>query len=296
MRLYDQKSCTPTSSTDGKKWQRPTNFIPNPSKTTEILNERFQDEIQVDPKPKPEDHPTDTTSKEFKMTETNFLFDIDEEISMKSSSTLSTHSTFQHDTEASKRFGPPKSFPTFDSLKENEMSDKDKNPFRVLHSANNFPIKKIQRATTESRGSKQKEDTLRSSKQGFTDEAFSTPELTFTESSEDSGWLDFSSEFETSSTFKIKREESVSNQAKYQGLCLYPVPNKMQTKTTSVKPNSTCSTGQKTTHDSLYTKYSAMLIRGHTVAEVSKVMAEDQIDPSVISLVMLAATEAHSSM
>ena len=70
----------------------------------------------------------------------------------------------------------------------------------------------------------------------------------------------------------------------------------MQTKITSSEPNSNSSTRQKTTHDSVYTKYSAMLIRGHTVAEVSKVMAEDQIDPSVISLVMLAATEAHNSM
>jgi hypothetical protein len=296
MRLYDQKSSTPMSSTDAKKWQRPTNFIPNPSKTTEILQDRFKEQRHVDPKPKFEDHPIENPVKECKLTETNFLFDIDEEISMKSSSTLSSSSTFRHDTEMSKPLGPPKSFPTFDSLEEKDKTVKEENPFRVLHSADNFPIKKIQQATAAGRSIKQKKDSLKLSKQGFIDEAFSTPELTLTESSDGSGWLDFSSEFDTSDTFKIKREDHASNEAKYQGLCLYPVPNKMQTKTPSFEPNSISIARQKKTPDSVFMKYSSMLIRGHSVAEVSKVMAADQIDPCVISLVMLAATEAHSSM
>jgi hypothetical protein len=153
-------------------------------------------------------------------------------------------------------------------------------------------MKKIQHSI-QGRGYKSYNGSLKWTKQGSADQTFSTPELTLTESSDDSAWHDFSPGIDSNSTFQIEGEVPFSNETKYQRLCLYPMPKKTESKTISLKTSPVLSADQRTT--SRYSKYSLMIIRGHTVAEVSQVMAEDNIEPSVISLVMLAATETHSS-
>mmetsp|Transcript_14284 Transcript_14284/g.23085 ORF Transcript_14284/g.23085 Transcript_14284/m.23085 type:complete len:313 (-) Transcript_14284:414-1352(-) len=308
MRLYDQRSGTPMSSSslDGKKWRRPAEFLPRPDQVTSLLQDRTKTEQKnMGVLSNPPGKTKSTMFEERRMRDTNFLFDIDEveELSMNSSSTLSTHTTLhQQDKQEPCRLGLAKPFPGYESYEKGASSVKiEENPFHVLHSISSQPIKNGLRSIPDTIPDETPRNRQKTTKNSADDAAFATPELTLTDSSEDSDWHEFSSGFDSRNPFRAGDSKTVSTRAK-QALCLYPVtkktPPSLEGPKASGSPNPRSSpmpSPSKHMASGYFSKYSAMLIRGSSVAEVSKVMAQDHVDPSIISLVMLAAANESPS-
>ncbi|KAG7338592.1 hypothetical protein IV203_029765 [Nitzschia inconspicua] len=283
MRLYDQASGTPSqssSSLDRKKWIRPKGFLPNPNEVTAILTKQTTTKEEHLPATAKDLElvpiPVAPKCKEQPMPETTFLFDIDEESSMNSISTMSTHTSFQRDFPGGGRLGLAKSFPEVKIETVHEES-----PFEVLHATS---VEKTKTRSLRSWNRRQESCKTHSPKGGSMDEiSYATREteaMTLTESSSDeSPWagLTFDDDFESHPFHETPQSGFLTQEA---------------------KRNATASPGyssrgntQNLSHD--FTKYSAMMIRGRSVAEVTKVMAQDHVHPSIISLVMIAASENH---
>lgn len=221
------------------------------------------------------------------MTQTKFLFDIDEERSMNSSSTMSTHTSFQSDLLAGAgRFGLAKPF--LGAEKDVKIETVyEEIPFEVLQAT---PVKKTKirslRSDDDRRTEQSKSKTIKGG--SFDEISHGTREtvlmtLTESSSSEDSStpWLvDFGPDDFTSNPFQeLAQPTFPMQQAKRKA--------GVATRSTSQRHYNTSGLS----HD--FSKYSAMMIRGSSVAEVTKIMAYDQVHPSIISLVMIAASENH---
>ncbi|KAL3921455.1 MAG: hypothetical protein SGILL_002740 [Bacillariaceae sp.] len=270
MRLYNQTSRNPlqsASSLDSKKWTRPRKYLPETYREADTVTNRSTiTENRND-------------AEDRKLTATNFLFDIDEEISMTSSSTLSTHTTFLKDQPDTCRLGLAKPFPGLQETTKVSYTN-DANPFEVLRTSANHkkelhqskPVRLDQVCTTK--GHMTLDESL-----------FSVPEMTLTASSSEESpfWQDFSSESFSCNPFRVKGE-SLNTNKKKQEITRTPI------KTKERFPLKT--QGQRGSIPKCdFTKYSGMMIRGISVAEVTQIMAQDQIDPSIISLVVVAASD-----
>ena len=297
MRLYDQGSRTPmpSSNLDGKKWIRPATFLPEPKAATNMSHEY--------PKAQNTNPPAPKTSMigERRIIDKNFLFDIeeDEELSMNSSSTLSTHPSLQKDSHTPCSHGLGKPFPSVEKCNANDICAAPEGyPFQILSNSKKIGKEEnVRPARDQKRQGSAKENAAKLAKNCYEKDAFFTPELTLTESSEDSQWLDFSSSSFASNPFRVEPVKLRSDQPK-QTLCLYPVSRQARSTNRPQQPKK--AVGLDSDYSAIsnrrpilgqYAKYSALMIRGLSVAEVSKIMAEDQVDPSIISLVMLAASE-----
>lgn len=217
-----------------------------------------------------------------RMMETNFLFDIDEESSMNSSSTMSTHTSFQRDLLCVGKLGLAKPFP-YGKIEPVQ----EENPFEVLHSLS-VKKKKALPLKLEGRPYEPSKSLLpfkgSSSPQDEVSHATRETEMTLTESSsEESPWHDFASNDcsenpfheETSLIFPTQEAKRVVATTSSCHAVVVSPPNMKDW-----EPN-----------PQNFAKYSAMMIRGHSVAEVTRIMAQDRVHPSIISLVMIAASE-----
>jgi hypothetical protein len=282
MRLYDQASGTPSqslSSLDRKKWIPPKTFLPDPHHATAILMKQptMQEPQNPDCAKVDEAVPSPSPPKmeEQKLMQTNFLFDIDEEISMNSSSTMSTHTSFHRDLHGGGRLGLQKPFPAPTGPKGNKIDTvHEENPFEVIHAT---PVKK-NRVHQPLKLTDPLKDTSKIFPKGSDEISQVTREtelMTLTESSsEESPWLDFASEDFDCNPFDEKPNLTFPTQ---------------EAKRAVAKPSRVDGTIPGPSQD--FSKYSAMMIRGHSVADVTKMMARDQVNPSIISLVMIAASE-----
>ena len=288
MRLYNQASSTPiqsSSSLDAKKWSHPKVFLPKPNHVTGILNHQSKPS-KSGAVVEPTDFTSATTTPATGYTDkrrvhTNFLFDIDEEVSMKSSSTLSTHTTPRRDSRTTFKLGAAPFLGSGDEaewkgseVEKNLSFNKAESPFEVL-STRHAVMTKI-RGTGTNRS--ERSATLETSGDELlvTEPDFIVPEMALTESSSDeSGWLDFSSENSSSNPFR-------SNQ----GAEFVTHPQ------VSRSPCSKRTTSSTRMMESKFEKYSEMLIAGLSIETVTKTMAHDNIDPSIISLVVIAANES----
>lgn len=318
MRLYDQRSSTPIIS-DSKKWMRPTNFLPDEKENiVEYSDTKYEKELTVTGRVWKESSDSETSAsasieisniyKGHTMYD-DFRFDIDEdqEISMHSSSTLSTHSTLQHVTNASYNSGYQIDFLNSGPVAEYGGTESD---------AVDFSRSLSKKSTKNSYQSPVKESSVIDNNyllgsfnsDSSDDDEFYTPKLTLTESSEDSAWLDFQG-FGIKNPFRATGDTHKSNNEKpWLSSCqvfhkTFPIES-LPRSNNKVSPS--CNTDEKEQRSpnkspSLYegtwnyTKYLTSIIQGIPVADVSKAMEEDSVDPSIISLV-LAASKARRSV
>jgi hypothetical protein len=289
MRLYDQTSGTPSQSSsmlDCKKWIRPKAFLPDPDKTTIILSTSAL-EKQRHPSTKDEtdvSNPSPSNSEKQRMMETNFLFDIDEESSMNSSSTISTHTSFQRDLLGTGRLGLTKPSPSTENSDKIETVYEEK-PFEVLHSTCVDKTKALTPKVEDHSFEQFKSLPLPLKESSHDEISYATRETEPTlveSSSEESLWLDFASEDFSDNPFYRKASSTTLTQDTKRVVFAPPRPSAVADLFGSSYKNGNPHT---------LAKYSAMMIRGHSVAEVTKIMAQDQVHPSIISLVMIAASE-----
>ena len=318
MRLYDQSSSTPIKA-DDKKWMRPINFLPNQRETKEIKKQNTPSSnkrsvlSEMTANTKCGSVTTESTgieiSKLYKhhTIYDDFRFDIDDEqeLSTKSLSTLSTHSTLRYFTqdacggyrkditkpisiakiiafENSSRFSKASSITA--SLWERHTSAADENAPYIM-----------------SKGNGDKSDLI---------EDYLTPQLTLsTQSSEesDSMWVEFNrleSQSPFSATndglqFKDLDDNFTRFSNKLQPLHLLCCKKPCNEGTARKIQKNACRNNQrKTTSKSSngnYTKYHEMLLDGASVTNLLQTMKNDQVDPSIISLV-LAASKSNQTL
>jgi hypothetical protein len=269
MRLYNQKSRNPmqsSSSLDSKKWSQPKTYLPHPSQSIDILNNRSKKDSQSGQDAKSREFSSSNNVEDRKLMDTSFLYDIDEEISMTSPSTLSTHTTFQQDQQG------------FGRTSKAHLC-KQENPFEVIRT-NSIQKKKLPQSKPVGfdKGcvvkTPKKCNVLRDK------DSFPAPEMTSTDSSsEKSLWLDFAVDSFPSNPFRKEKE----NRTPLQESASVAMTDGVTTKTQELR---------RPASNEDFAKYSSMMIRGLSVAEVTKIMAQDQVDPSIISLVMIAASES----
>ena len=310
MRLYDQSSSTPMKL-DGKKWMRPNNFLPNQRETevSKLINVSSTKRSVLTEMTDNTNCCSETSvstgieiSKVYKHRTIydDFQFDIDEdqELSTKSSSTLSTHSTLRYVThdaysgqkkelpkpisiakniafETNSRYSKTSSITT--TLWENLASERDENKMRHL--------------------SKRDED------ENTLNEDLLTPQLTLTQSSEesDSMWIEFKG-FGSKNPFCATFDRHQPNRLE-RGCNLFsmahpsfvaessPLSYNEAPLTNNFDRNPNKVSGRYTMNErtGYYTKYYEMLLDGVSVDELSKIMGRDKVDPSIISLVLAAS-------
>ncbi|MGK3739326.1 MAG: hypothetical protein ACI8RD_002820 [Bacillariaceae sp.] len=314
MRLYDQRSST-TIISDSKKWVRPTNFLPDEKENiVENSDTKNEKELTVTGRIWKENCDSETTSASASIEISkiykhhtiydDFRFDIDEdqETSMHSSSTLSTHSTLQHVTNASYNSGYKIDFLNSDPVAEYVGAESDVVDFSRSPSKN-ITKKSYQSPVKES--SVIDNHYLLGNYNGDSSDSdeFYTPKLTLTESSEDSEWLDFQG-FGIKNPFRAKP----NNEKALLRYCQHfhetsPVKSLPRSNNKASPSYNINEKSQKAPIKSPslyegtwnYTKYLTSIIQGIPVADVSKAMEEDLVDPSIISLV-LAASKARRSV
>ena len=311
MRLYDQGSSTPIKA-DAKKWMRPINFLPNQRETKDLKkqntpSQKRSDFSEMTANTNCGSVATESTgieiSKLYKhhTIYDDFRFDIDDEqeLSTKSLSTLSTHSTLRYFTqdacggyrkdttkpisiakniafENSSRFSKASSITA--SLWERHTSEADENAPCIM-----------------SKGNQHKNDLI---------EDYLTPQLTLsTQSSEesDSIWVDFN-RLESQSPFSATNDGRQSKDLdasftrfsnKLQPLHLLGCKKLCNEVTARKTHKNACRNNQRKTTSKYsngnYTKYYEMLLDGVSVTKLLQIMKNDQVDPSIISLVLAAS-------
>jgi len=251
----------------------------------------------------------------------DFRFDIDidedQELSMKSSSTLSTHSTLRQLTQVShdgysEGMLKPISVAKYEGIEPDSL-EFSRSSFHALN--NNI----IATSSFESLATKSRNNIARYSlsndyvstdeDSSNDDDDFFTPKLTLTESSEDtdSVWLDFVG-FDIKNPFRASHDTYESNKNKPAldlSSVVHQTPdvknlskrdNKV-TPTRNISQNKRMVPGRspimrQTT--GTYTKYYKMLLDGISVVDVSNAMEKDEIDPSIISVVLAASETRHN--
>lgn len=302
MRLYDQGSSTPMKL-DGKKWMRPNNFLPSrrESAVAKPSNICIKKHLAL---PRMTDNPncgSETSastaieiSKVYKhhTIYDSFRFDIDEdqELSIQSSSTLSTHSTLQQMTQDpysvyGKEFPKPISVANIGSSES--MSRYSRTSVITMTTQGSL--------TTES-GENITRYLSRNDEDGNDlDDDFLTPGLTLTESSEedDSTWMEFPRFFSNNpfhaaldTVCKVSSMDRQSLGTKYPSKSNNKLPRTHDFGTNKhMEPKRyIMDEGNRN-----YGKYHEMLLDGVRVDEVSKAMEKDEVDPSIISLVLIAS-------
>lgn len=292
---------------DGKKWMRPSNFLPtegktavaaeppNPSKAKRLASTAMFENATCG-----SETSASTAVEISKVYKQNtiyddFLFDIDEDqdFSMKSSSTLSTHSSLRqgtHDPYGLFKREPAKPF----SAAKYEISEFSSRYLRtsiLSISEQESPIAESGYLSSDH----EVDNNL--------DEDFLTPEITLTQSSEecDPLWIDFPG-FGSKNPFRVLRDAYNSNEHKpahkqsswtRQSHNIFTLPASDDLfRTTSFGANkSMVPISYRDEGTGNYTMYHEMLLHGISVDEVSKAMSKDKVDPSIISLV-LAASES----
>lgn len=332
MRLYDQKYNTLVNA-DSRKWNRPNNFLPSQD-NAELQSPPFsRDKHVASPKTNRNEvcgsEASAPTSVEVSRVynsltlHDSFRFDIDEEqeFSMKSSSTLSTKSTFQqYRADTLKPISVANYGSTdHDSPESSRSSSRDLNGNIVATSSHESSATEFRNnITTSYLPSNSRE--AESSSSG--DEDFFTPQLTltYTQSSEEDNtvWFDFPG-FGGKNPFRDRGEFSKSKLPKN-----FPSTTVQETRDVSstmnrwsrddqntprsyrAEPSKRNSTARKLMvprnppiamrqgTDS-YTRYHKMLLSGSSVFDVSKAMKEDSVDPSIVSLVLAASVSHHYS-
>jgi hypothetical protein len=287
MRLYDQASGTPSqfsSSLNCKKWVRPKAFLPDTERATSVILKLSSDKPkhlsakdEVNPSV-----PSLSNNEKQRMLENNFLFDIDEESSMISSSTISTHTSCQGDLQSLCRFGVAKSLPSTENGWKTEKGNEDK-PLEVLHSTS---VKKTMTDPPKMGDhSFEQFKSLQFPRNGSSQDEFSheTQPTLVESSSEESPWHDFTSEDFSENPFHGKAISTAPTEEAKR--VVFATPSR------PIPAADPFNISFKNGHPHNLAKYSAMMIRGHSVSEVTKIMAKDQVHPSIISLVMIAASE-----
>jgi hypothetical protein len=299
---------------------RPTNFLPDEKENiVENSDTKYEKELTVTGRVSKETSDSETSaSASIEISKIcrqhtiydDFRFDIDEDqdISMHSSSTLSTHSTLQHVTNASYNSGYKIDFLNSGPAAEHGGAESDTVDFSRSLSKNITEIS-YQSPVKESSVIGNNYLLGNFNSDSSDDDEFYTPKLTLTESSEDSAWLDFQG-FGIKKPFRATVDMHKSNNEK-------PLLSSCQVfqKTSPIeslprsnnKASPSCNIDEKEQRapnksSSLYeetgtwnyTKYLTSIIQGIPVADVSKAMEEDSVDPSIISLV-LAASKARRS-
>ena len=331
MRLYDQRSSTPIKS-DSKKWMRPNNFLPSQREIAvveppNISGEKYAASAGTIKNETCGSETSASTAIEIsklykhRTIYDDFRFDIDidedQELSMKSSSTLSTHSTLRQLTQVSHdgyREGmlKPISVAKYGGIDPDSL-EFSRSSFHALN--NNI----IATSSFESLATKSRNNIARYSlsndyvstdeDSSNDDDDFFTPKLTLTESSEDtdSVWLDFVG-FDIKNPFRASHDTYESNKNKPAldlSSVVHQTPdvknlskrdNKV-TPTRNISQNKRMVPGRspimrQTT--GTYTKYYKMLLDGISVVDVSNAMEKDEIDPSIISLVLAASETRHN--
>lgn len=268
MRLYDQSSSTPINS-DSRKWMRPINFLPNQRET----KAREQQNVSSKRRPVWSERKENKSccsvtsestgieiSKIYKhhTSYDDFRFDIDDEqeLSTKSLSTLSTHSTLRYATQAFSGYKKDILKPI--SIAKNLVFENNSGLLKrpsITTSVWDKPY-----SATDEYASYEKSE---SNGDGYCSiEDYLTPQLTLsTQSSEesDSIWVDFNG-FGSQTPFVRENNQ-----------------------------NKTTCRSRMGEHNGNYTKYHQMLLDGVSVNTLLKIMKNDQIDPSIISLVLVAS-------
>jgi hypothetical protein len=352
MRLYDQRSSTPSFSGDGNKWKRPASFFPTSGvvsaevpygsnagisrkqlpaiqdtdertaspaiqiakKSTESPAIQKASESTESPAIQNADESSESSTSQnaYKSTdessfsgfqkhsntgkkrpeinECTFRFDIEDEgLSIDSSSNLSANAPSKNQPPRSSQgcagFESAKPFPlqTYNAPNDEEVSNQAmSSTFQFFGTENHSNVSRKTSAFGENRGFVPKEP----SKIWEDDAAFRTPELTQTESSEDSQWLDFSGDDGAINPFRSKDSAAVPKQGMS---TVYLFPTSKKSKDFRRISNST-SVKEPKANDGIgaYDKYSTMLSLGVSVADVTKAMHCDRVDPSAISLMLTA--------
>lgn len=318
MRLYDQRSNTPIFS-ERKKSMRPFNFLPD---RTENIDKKsgitVKNDITEPERIRKENCSETSVSASIEISKIynhhtihdDFRFDIDkdQEFSIDSSSTLSTHSTFHQMTKVSYG-GYRMEFAESGHVAESGETESDEFKFyrspsqNITRNSYQSPVKISSNIATNYLSNNNKEYS------SYDDDEFFTPELTLTESSEESIWLDFpgfgiSNPFRTThDTHKYSKKKPLLNP--YQVFHkMSPIKNFPTLNNNAAFPP--CNIDEKdqaapgkspTMYQGTrnYTKYLTSLVQGISVDDVSKAMESDKVDPSIISLV-LAANKAHRSV
>lgn len=295
MRLYDQGSSTPMKL-DGKKWMRPNNFLPSrretavakPSNTSNGRHSALTGMVEnANCGSETSASTAIEISKVYKhhTIYDDFRFDIDEdqELSIQSSSTLSTHSTLRQVTQDP--YGEyRKEFPNPISVAKHESSE----------SSSRYSRTSVIAMTTE--------ESL-STESGDLDDEFLTPRLTLTQSSEedDSMWIEFPG-FLSKNPFRAALNTHQSNKQKpiwlassmdrqSLGIKCAPRSNNKVHRTSNFDTNKRMVSKRYIMDEGTrnYRKYHEMLLYGICVDEVSEAMEKDEVDPSIISLVLAAS-------
>mmetsp|Transcript_21406 Transcript_21406/g.22888 ORF Transcript_21406/g.22888 Transcript_21406/m.22888 type:complete len:315 (+) Transcript_21406:289-1233(+) len=314
MRLYDQRSSTPIFS-ERKKSMRPFNFLPDRTENIGKKSGITVDNDITEPNRVWKDNCSETSasasieiSKIYKHNtiHDDFRFDIDkdQEFSINSSSTLSTHSTFQQMTKV--LYGGNRTdFLELGQTADRGETESDLFKFSITRNSYQSPVKRSSNIATDYLSN------INNDYSSYDADEFFTPELTLTESSEESIWLDFPG-FGTTINNPFRTAHDTNKYSKKKRLLNpYQVPHKTSPIKNSPRSNNNeasppCNIDKKdqaapekspTMYQGTrnYTKYLTSLVQGISVNDVSKAMKSDKIDPSIISLV-LAANKASRSV
>lgn len=308
MRLYDQRSSTLMKPDD--KWMRPNNFLPSQrdafvTKTKSLDKKRTVLAELTDNTTCGSETSSSTgieISKLFKQNTIydDFRFDIDEEqeLSIKSSSTLSTHSTLRCLSQDryngyANEFPKPVSMVKYDAFDTNSRYSKTSSISSTLWE----DIVSETDATVD-------ENKLK--------DEFLTPQLTLTQSSEEesaSTWIefegfdlkkqhhatcisdrDFSNELDQFPT-SISMNHQLHGKENF-ARARYPLTRSKNFGSNRHKVPNGNSKYDQTGH---YTKYYNMLLEGISIDELLKTMEKDRVDPSIIYLVLVASRSNQNS-
>ena len=298
MRLYDQRSSTPMKS-DGKKWMRPNNFLPR-QRNTAVISKQF------DPLNKRRMVLGELTDNTTCSSETSastgieiskvwkqhtiyddFRFDIeeDQELSIQSSSTLSTHTTLRYVTQDGVHGGykneiqKPISFVINDPFETSSRYSK----------TSSITTSVWQDLASDTGGNENCYLSKDAVDENNVNEDFLTPQLTLTQSSEesDSTWIEFKG-FNSNNSFRSTSDRHLPNKL-----------DKFRTPFSCYAPprsrNFDSSRRRLPSGTGNYTNYHKMLLDGVSVDELLNTMEKDRVDPSIISLVLAASKSSLNS-
>lgn len=294
MRLYDQRSNTPMKS-DGKKWMRPNNFLPSQRDATAV-SKRFN---PLNKKRMALGELTDNTtcssessastgieiSKVWKQHTIydDFRFDIDEE-TIKSSSTLSTHTTLRYGNQDVVHGRYKNEFAKPTSLMESDAFETSSR-YSKTSSITASVWESFASDTGANENCYLSNDDI---DENNLNEDFLTPQLTLTQSSEesDSTWIEFNG-FNSKNVFPTTSDRHLSNK-----LDRFPTQFSMNHQTRYTMPRSrNCDLKRHKLPSGTenYANYHTMLLDGVSVDKLLKAMEKDRVDPSIISLVLAAS-------
>eukprot|EP00536_Pseudo-nitzschia_multiseries_P002114 jgi/Psemu1/4927/gm1.4927_g len=322
MRLYDQFSNTPIKP-DSKKWMRPYNFLPDDEIEAILVDSSgisAEDGVQTTALIREACCGSETSAStaieisklhKHHTIYDSFRFDIDDdqELSLKSSSTLSTSSSLG---QYRRDMLQPISVVTFEDS-ESISPGKSKTSSGGLNNMTIIAAKKYNEIPGTERHNKSASYLTTGSEEDAssnTNDEFFAPTLAYTQSSEEesSVWFDFQG-FGVKNPFRALCEKEESSEigsspchstsptfhktldAKYHFKFGNSTSPKYSGKKDKGTPSDRSPNMNKGTAN--YAKYHNMLIDGYSVFEVSKVMEKDSIDPSIVSLVLAASRISH---